>query len=759
MLKAGIVTFASAHNYGALLQAYAMQRYLENLGIEAHIINYRPKEIDNVYKLYRIKKTKNFPKKVIMKISKVIKIETKEKWRKEKYINFERFIDHTLKTTRPYNKLGQIQASYLDYDILIAGSDQIWNTDLTKGFKPAYFLEFGKKDAIRIAYAASLGRNDIDKKYILFYKRYLKNFDYISVREKSMISIFNDLTDKEVVQVLDPTLLLNKKDYNQLKKESKYKDKEYIYVHFIGKDSKLIEIADKVSTELNIPILHNFANKIFKNELDYHYNESPEKIIDVVKNAKMVITNSFHLTVLSIIYNKKFITIPHAKRPERMKNLLEMLDLEDHLIEDVRIMPDLKELEIDYDKVEKKLENERKKSVEFLQKALFNKKPQNIANYFTEGDKFDCYGCGVCASICPKNAIRMVEDEEGFVYPKIDAEKCINCKLCEKKCIYKNNSSMILEKFDSKVYAVINKDKSVIKNSTSGGVFTALYKKTISENGCVVGVKYNENMEPVYDMAFTEKECEKFRGAKYVAAKLGDIKEKTKNELESGKSVLFVGNPCQIVGLKRYLNKEYDNLYLVEIICHGTPSSKVFAQYINAIEKKYKLNVINFECRNKKTGWQKSSVKVTFEDGTEKYEPVRYNNFTRAFLNKYISRPSCYNCEFTGDNKQSDITIGDFWGIDNIIPGINNDTGISLLKINNKKGEEIFSNISNQIEFYKSNYKDGYRANHKFPIVLNLRRIKLMEEIDDMDMDKLLSQYNQFKSKKNKNKKIKKRSI
>ncbi len=759
MLKAGIITFASAHNYGALLQAYAMQRYLENLGIEAHIINYRPKEIDNVYKLYRIKRTKIFPKKVIMKVAKVVKVNTKDRWKKEKYNNFENFINHTLKTTKAYKKLGQIQSSYLDYDILIAGSDQIWNTDLTRGFKPAYFLEFGKKDAIRISYAASLGREDIDKKYVLFYKRYLKNFDYISVREKSMIPVFEKLTEKEITQVLDPTLLLKKEDYDDLKKESKYKDKEYIYVHFIGKDEKVIEIADKISTELNIPILHNFAYNLFENELDSHYCEGPEQIIDVVKNAKMVVTNSFHLTVLSIIYHKKFITIPHMKRPERMRNLLEMLKIDDHLIEDVRIMPELEELNIDYKKVEEKLEKERNKSVEFLQKALFNKKAENKSNYFKSNDKFDCYGCGVCASVCPKNAITMVEDEEGFVYPKIDKEKCINCNLCEKKCIYKNNRCMIKENFDSKVYAVINRDKEVVKKSTSGGVFTALYKKVIAENGCVIGVKYNEEMKPIYDIAFTEKECEAFRGAKYVAAKLGDIKERTKNELEKGKIVLFVGNPCQIVGLKRYLNKEYEKLYLVEIVCHGTPSSKVFAQYIKSIEKKNNLKVINFECRNKKTGWKNSSVKATFEDGSERYESVRHNNFTRAFLNKYISRPSCYNCEFTGDNKHSDITIGDFWGIDKVIHGINNDTGVSLLKVNNKKGEQLFNDISNQIEFYESNYKDGYRANHKFPIELNLRRIALMEQIDDMDMDKLLRKYNQFKNKRNKNRKIKKESI
>lgn len=759
MLKAGIVTFASAHNYGALLQAYAMQKHLQNLGIEVNVINYRPKEIDNVYKLYKIKKSKLKLIRIARKVKKIAQTKIKYKWKIEKYNNFEEFIKNTLNTTEEYKKLGQIQNAYLDYDILIAGSDQIWNTDLTKGFNPTYFLEFGKKEAIKIAYAASLGREEIDPKYELFYRRYLKNFDYIYVREKSMIPIIQKLTEKEVVQVLDPTLLIEKSDYDELKKDSKYNDKDYIYVHLIGKDEKAIEIADKVSNELEIPILHNFPTSLFANELDYHYNEKPEQIIDVVKNAKMVITNSFHLTVLSIIYNKKFITIPHKKRPERMKNLLDILELENHLIEDVRIMPELKDLDIDYNRVNERLEEHKNKSKELLNNALFNKKPKVETNYLISNDKFECYGCGVCKSICPVGAISMEEDKEGFVYPKIDKEKCINCKLCEKKCIYKNNDLMISTGVDTEVYAIINKDAEAVSKSTSGGAFTALYKNIISNQGCVVGVKYNDKMEAIYDIATTEQECEVFRGAKYVAAKVDNIKERVKEELIKGKKVLFVGNPCQVVGLKRYLNKEYENLYLVEIICHGTPSPKVFSRYIKSIENNNNSKVANFEFRNKKTGWQKSSVKVKFENNLEKYEMVKYNNFTRAFLNKYISRPSCYNCEFVGDNKQADITIGDYWGIDKSIPGINKNTGISLLKVNTHKGKKMFNAISGDIEIYKSNYEDAYRANHKYPINLNLRRIALMEQIDDMDMDKLLKKYNQFKNKKNKNKKIEKESI
>lgn len=762
MLKAGIITFASAHNYGAILQAYAMQNYLEKLGIEANIINFRPKEIDNVYKLYKIKKSKFKVVRIIKKAHKIAVTKLKYRWKIEKYNNFEEFINNKLNITEEYKNLKQIQNAYLDYDILIAGSDQIWNTDLTKKFQPAYFLEFGKKDAIKISYAASLGRDELDPKYVLFYRRYLKNFDYITVREKSMIPLLQDLTEKEIKQVVDPTLLLEKKDYDEIKIDSKYKGQKYIYVHFIGKDPKVIEIADYISNLLDIPILHNLPTKTFDNELDYHYNEKIGQIIDVVENAQMVISNSFHLTILSIMYEKQFITVPHSKRPERMKNLLEDLELENNLVEDVRILPDLKDLEIDYKKVQEKLQKAKKESVEFLNKALFNGKPETKTNYLISNDKFECYGCGLCADICPVKAITMEEDEEGFIYPKIDEEKCIHCDLCRKKCIYRKNESKEDKLENAEVYALINKNKEVLEKSTSGGVFTALYKKILKENGYVIGVKYTDEMEVAYDIAKTEEECEKFRGSKYVCASIDNVREKVKDLLEKDKKVLFVGNPCQIVALRKYLNKEYEKLYLVEFICHGVPSPKVFRRYIKYIEDKYDSKVVNFEFRNKEQGWvgKQRILKVILDDGRELIEPTRYNNYNRAFANDYMCRLSCYNCEFAGDTKNSDLVIGDYWGIQNVMPKLNTDKGVSLIKINTQKGKEIFQDIKDNFNYYESNYEDAYRANHKFPMKLSGKRIKMMTQIDDMEINKLLLKYNQFKSLKNKNgKKLREKEI
>lgn len=764
-MKAGIVTFNSAHNYGAVLQVYAMQEYLKSLGLDVDVINYRIKEIDNVYKLYNVRRKDPKLIRGIKKAKKILKVNLCERWKLEKRKNFEYFINNVLNTTKPYTTLQEIQKDFLQYDVLIAGSDQIWNTELTKGFKPAYFLEFGNKDARRISYAASLGNDSIDEKYILFYKRYLENFDFISVREEAMKDILKDLTDKPITRVIDPTLLLDKEVYDKLKIETRYKGKDYIYVHYIGNDDKTYEIADQLSRKLGIPVLHNRQKGLFENELDSLFNARPEEFISVIENAKYIVTNSFHTTVFSLIYEKDFITIPHATRPARMQNLLEIAGLSNHLVEDVRIMPKLETLKIDYKDVKRRLLEERKSSIEFLNNAIYGEIPdKHKENYFKTQNKFNCYGCELCKDICPVHAIEMVEDEEGFKYPKIDKEKCIKCGLCEKNCIYRKKIEKEKNEDYPLIYAASYKDENVLKNSSSGGVFTALYKHVLANKGYVVGVRYNEDMVAEYAIADNEKECEKFRGSKYVAASINDVREKIKEKLEKGKTVLFTGNPCQIKALKTYLNKDYDNLYLVEIFCHGVPSPKVFRLYIKYLEEKYKSKVVDFKFRDKEAGWgtgKGSTIKVEFENGKILYEPAKYNNYNRAFANNNILRPGCSNCEFAGVNDLADMSIGDFWGIEKVMPKYSKKqkNGISIIRINTNKGNSLFEDICRNLEYYESNLKDGYRENHKYAVQLNGNRFDLMEQIDGVEINSLLESFNQFKSGKNANKKIKEKGI
>lgn len=755
-MKIGIITFNSAHNYGAVLQAWALQEHLKNEGHQVEIINYRLPATDNLYKLYKPRNPFKHGKlnKAVHLLQYLKKMKT-EPNKTRKYREFERFINHTLNTTEPITKYPDLNKANFDYDIMIAGSDQIWNGGLTKGVNPAYLLSFGKEEIKRVSYAASIGRDEIPEVEHTLFQRYLRNFDYISVREEKAKEAISKLTDKEVSVVLDPTLLLKREMYDKLKKDPKVKQ-DYIYVHNVHikkVDKRLNAMAEEMSKRTGLPIVHNREDYDFTNELKKFTGGSPEEFVGYIANAKYVIANSFHATVFSIIYHRDFITIPHFQNPERMRHLLDSLGIVKHMIADPHDLPeDLNNLHIDYDAVEKARLAQREESIHFLQNAINGPKTTNQPitedkKYFDTNDIYGCYGCGACKDVCPVSAITMVEDKEGFKYPVIDEEKCIHCNLCRKVCIYGKymEKEKEVESFP-KVYAAMHKKDETLEQSTSGGMFTPMYKNILARGGKVVGVKYTDDMEVIYDIAENEEECAAFRGSKYVAADSRDVKPRVKKLLDEGTPVLFSGNPCQIAGLKNYLRKDYDTLYTVEIICHGTPSPKVFSLYIEYLENLYKSKVVDFEFRNKLRGWSTPYVCVKFESGEVLLEQANKNNFNRAFLSNNIQRPSCYTCEFA-DLKLGvgDITIGDYWGIENHHPEMFDQKGVSVIKINNEQGMKFFEEFKDQFNLIESTYEKAYAANHKKPMNLVAKRNQLMSQIDDVEINKLLQSFNHLK--------------
>jgi coenzyme F420-reducing hydrogenase beta subunit len=757
-MKIGIITFNSAHNYGAVLQAWALQEYLHDQGHHVEIINYRLPATDNLYRLYKPRNP--FKKKKLNQAVHALQYLKKMKTdpaKVKKYRAFERFINHTLNTTHPITKFGGLNQANFRYDAMIAGSDQIWNGGLTKGVNPAYFLAFGKEDVKRISYAASIGRDEIPEVEHTFFSRYLRDFDYISVREEKAKEAISTLTDKEISVVLDPTLLLQKEKYDKLKKDPKVKQ-DYIYVHnvHINKvDKHLNAMAEEMSKRLGLPIIHNRADYNFTNELKKFIDGGPEEFIGYIANAKYVIANSFHATVFSIIYQRDFITIPHFKNPERMRHLLDSLGIGNHLIADINDLPEnLDDLRIDYAAVEKAKIPQREESYAFLGKALSGGKTTRepitpFMKYFDTKDVYRCCGCTACMNICPTNAITMVADKEGFKYPVIDEDKCIHCNLCRKVCPYGQYRTEEEDPVYPKVFAAYHRNDETHEISTSGGMFTPMYKNVLAKGGKVVGVKYSDNMEVIYEIAENEEQCEKFRGSKYVQADANDVMTRVKELLEQGTPVLYSGNPCQISGLKRFLRKDYDNLYTVDIICHGTPSPKVFELYLNYLEGVYKSKVVDFEFRNKIRGWSTPYVCIKFESGEVLLEQASMNNFNRAFLSNYIQRPSCYTCEWASLTRSvGDITIGDYWGITNQHPEMFNEKGVSVIKINNEKGMKFFNEFKDQFVLEESTYDKAYAANHKKPMNLQAKRNQLMSQIDDVEINALLQSFNHLKKGK-----------
>ncbi|MFV0507373.1 MAG: Coenzyme F420 hydrogenase/dehydrogenase, beta subunit C-terminal domain [Bacteroidales bacterium] len=308
-----------------------------------------------------------------------------------------------------------------------------------------------------------------------------------------------------------------------------------------------------------------------------------------------------------------------------------------------------------------------------------------------------CTGCHACKTSCPVDCISMETDAEGFWYPKV-SEACINCEKCIKVChIFKDNS---IDNFPT-AYACINQDEEIRMSSSSGGVFYALAKQVISEEGVAFGAAFNEKFELEHSYTETLEGIKKYQGSKYVQSKIGNCYAETKQFLQAGRQVLFSGTPCQIGGLKAYLRKEYNNLFCVDIICHGVPSPMVWGRYVKYQQQKNNANISRLTFRDKTEGWKNYNVKFDFKAKASVKEFFGDNIYMKVFLKDLCLRPSCYNCDFKTLNRQSDITLADFWGVQQVLPEMDDDKGTSLIFVNSHNGSERMAELSEGIKSQK----------------------------------------------------------
>ena len=299
-------------------------------------------------------------------------------------------------------------------------------------------------------------------------------------------------------------------------------------------------------------------------------------------------------------------------------------------------------------------------------------------------NKIDCCGCSACSQICQCNAINMVPDEEGFLYPSVNLELCTNCGLCEKICPFQNPSDIITP---IKVDAFINNDKYIHTTSTSGGAFTAIANIILCQGGIVFGVRYDENWQAVYSKVDTHEGLLALRGPKYVQASVGSAYKDCYMELKSGRQVLFCGTPCQISGLKHFLRKDFENLLTVEVICHGVPSPKVWKEYLCSLAGDLKkIKYINLR---HKTGDGGNRYYIKSDDVVYYDAPASTSLYSQGFIRDYFLRPSCFNCLAKQGRSHADISLGDCWGIKKIDAGFHNKDGVSTIIYNSTKAIEL----------------------------------------------------------------------
>lgn len=358
----------------------------------------------------------------------------------------------------------------------------------------------------------------------------------------------------------------------------------------------------------------------------------------------------------------------------------------------------------------------------------------------------NCSSCGACANICARSAISMQLDCEGFYRPTIDGGKCVQCGACEKVCPWnKSVGNPNLSGESPKTVAAYAKDETIRMESSSGGIFTVLAEKIINDGGIVVGVAQLSPTRYGHIVAEKKEDLVKLRGSKYVQADAGQVYREVRTRLVSGKKVLFSGTPCQVAALYTVLGKaaSSDNLVTIDIVCHGTPSVKVFEKYVGELEKSLGASLDETVFRDKSTGWSGYSLLHGFKDGEKTAIHHGRSKYMRLFLSRICQNTSCDNCHYRKLPRIADITLGDYWGVSQYHPEMDDNKGTSVVLLNTKHGEELFDSVADgiiqcdsKIEYAIAGNPCIVRSSKQHP-----KRAEFFADLDKYSLDELVKKY------------------
>jgi len=579
----------------------------------------------------------------------------------------------------------------------VAGSDQLYNPYLEPYAGKEYFLDFVSDDNLKFTYASSFGdAKTAPQPFIEKYKPLLTRLDAMSVREDFAVSIAKNLYDMDATQVLDPVFLAKPEAYDALADRSEEETGKGLLCFFLDPTPEKRALAERVAAEFGLEadffldMQHVEENVRNLEGVRMHPNCEPEALVKAYRDAKYVLTDSFHGTCLSVIFNKQFLSIANMKRgPKRFESILSLLGLMGRMTfetsyEAVKSILDSK---IDYDSVNAVLDKERERSLQWMKHCLDGMEKKNHIRAALSME--ECTSCSACANSCPVDAIRMTEDKDGFLKPAVNFVKCLNCGKCVRACGVLN--ATFTNRQQPVALAVMAED-DLRAVSSSGGAFTRLAEKTLREGGVVFGAAFTDDFKVEHIEVTDPEDIAKLRGSKYYASRIGDSYRKVKKYLEEGRKVLFSGVPCQISGLRTFLGGAKEGLFLVEILCHGITSEKVFRKYAKDVFNGKKIKAISFKPK-KPWGWH-SGVTALFEDGSTYAKPVESDAFYRSYLRGLNRASSCGTCPFSRIPRQGDVTIGDFWGIEKYDPALNDKKGTSLVLLNNEKGDAFMQGLS-----------------------------------------------------------------
>lgn len=337
-----------------------------------------------------------------------------------------------------------------------------------------------------------------------------------------------------------------------------------------------------------------------------------------------------------------------------------------------------------------------------------------MKQFVFEGNQNLCYGCGACAQVCPVQSIEMQSNQEGFLYPVINKSTCIECEKCKRSCpAMQPNVHKVKNEKPKFVYAAKRKSLFLLMESTSGGVFSAFAEFILLNRGCVYGVTLERDFKVIHIRITDIKDLKRLKGSKYVQSDTSHTFEQVETDLKNGLSVLYSGTGCQIAGLKLFLNKEYEHLYTIDLICHGVPSPKMFKAYMDYLKQTCKYPILDIRFRDKKKNDPRYFISWIKPNGKKKYSLVNLQPYSNGFYKGIFNRESCFTCAFTSPERTGDITLGDYWGIEKSHPELKKKSknGMSLVICNTLNGRNLFNSVAQELEITISTLEKATERN------------------------------------------------
>ena len=361
--------------------------------------------------------------------------------------------------------------------------------------------------------------------------------------------------------------------------------------------------------------------------------------------------------------------------------------------------------------------------------------------------KEDCCGCNACGDACPKQAISFKTDNEGFWYPEVDMQKCIDCGLCAKVCPILQADNLKKNDFETpKCFAAQNKNLESLFNSTSGSAFAGFAEKIYRDGGYVGGAVFNEDYSVRQFISNDKADLEQLRNTKYVQSNSEGFYKQVQELLKAGEKVLVCGLPCQMAALRSFLRKDYENLIIVDLICLGINSPRILPAYLHWKEEQHGSKLVYYKAKNKELGWRQLTTKMVFENGEVEYDKQDTNYFTQGFISTHaFARPSCYECKFKGTPRIADITIGDFWGAERYVgKEYDHNLGTSCILINSQKGLDFYESTRSKFRDKEIRFEDVLVSNKALVNSLSrpdFNREQLYEDLTNLPFGDFAKKY------------------